>query len=130
MANFIHNTLKTKSVLAVALGIGLIDSLFVAGLCSSSLRSKKNDLLRNEVYPVWNQAERVVNPERVFFELNDDRHNELNIWHSGMYVFIYAAHILQLLEWFLTQYTETPQNLTPQQLITTNTTDKMDDHKK
>lgn len=47
-----------------------------------------------------------------------------------MYVFIYAAHILQLLEWFLTQYTETPQNLTPQQLITTNTTDKMDDHKK
>jgi hypothetical protein len=124
VANFIHNKLKTKSVLAVALGVSLIDSLLVASMLSSSLKSKRIDLLRNEVFPMWTQSERVVNPERVFFELNDDHHNELNIWHSGMYVSIYPAPIRQSLEWSLTQSTVTPKSLMPQPLITTNTTDK------
>ena len=85
----LNNLVSTKlsfkgKYLAVSLGAGLITSLFASIIMANSLVSSKQNLLKNEVFPAWFQKDRVVNPDRVFFELDDNRNNEPSIWHSAM----------------------------------------------
>lgn len=64
--------------------LGLIDSFIVSFVTTKSLKDTRESLLKKEVFPAWFNKERVVNPERVFFELDDNNNNEPTIWHSSM----------------------------------------------
>ena len=70
--------------LIVSAGAGLVTSLLTSIILASSLRGTYQNMLKNEVFPAWLQKDRVVNPDRVFFELDDNHHNEPTIWHSSM----------------------------------------------
>lgn len=76
-------TMKGKYLVASA-GLGLFASALSSIVLASSIRGTHENLLRNEVFPAWTQKERVVNPDRVFFELDDSHHNEPTIWHTAM----------------------------------------------
>jgi hypothetical protein len=76
-------TMKGKYLVASA-GLGLFASALSSIVFASSIRGTHENLLRNEVFPAWTQKERVVNPDRVFFELDDSHHNEPTIWHTAM----------------------------------------------
>jgi hypothetical protein len=53
---------------------------------SSRLASIKRDLvLAGQGVPLWANLRSAVNPDRAFFELADERHNEPLIFHSGLY---------------------------------------------
>ena len=53
---------------------------------ASRLASIKRDLVLNSKgVPLWSNLRNAVNPERAFFELADERHNEPLIFHSGLY---------------------------------------------
>ena len=83
--NFVATKLTMKGkYLVAALGTGLFTSALLSiGFASSTIATNEN-LLRNEVFPAWTQKERVVNPDRVFFELDDSHHSEPTIWHTAM----------------------------------------------
>lgn len=66
---------------------GLADSFVASVVLTQSLKSSHENLLKKEVFPAWFQKERVVNPSRVFFELDDNNNNEPTIYHSGMYLY-------------------------------------------
>ena len=85
----LHHLVSTKIAvkgrfLLVSAGAGLVTSFFASWILTSSFGSSRQSLLRNEVFPAWLQRDRVVNPDRVFFELDDNHHNEPTIWHSSM----------------------------------------------
>ena len=47
--------------------------------------------------PLWSNLRNAVNPDRAFFELADERHNEPLIFHSGLYFYPKAALLKQQL---------------------------------
>jgi hypothetical protein len=52
---------------------------------SSRLNSiKRETLLAAKHLPLWSNLRNAVNPDRAFFELADERHNEPLIFHSGL----------------------------------------------
>ena len=52
---------------------------------SSRLGSiKREALLSAKSLPLWSNLRNAVNPDRAFFELADERHNEPLIFHSGL----------------------------------------------
>ena len=52
---------------------------------TSSVASLSRDLVLNgQAVPLWSNLRNAVNPDRAFFELADDRHNEPLIFHSGL----------------------------------------------
>jgi hypothetical protein len=52
---------------------------------SSRLNSIKRDILLSaKNLPLWSNLRNAVNPDRAFFELADERHNEPLIFHSGL----------------------------------------------
>jgi hypothetical protein len=85
----LNNLVATKLTMrgryfVASLGVGLVTSFFSSILFTSSVKGTYEKLLKNEVFPAWTQKERVVNPDRVFFELDDSHHNEPTIWHAAM----------------------------------------------
>ena len=74
------------SYLATSVAIGLVESFVATFFFTSSVRNTHASMLKNEVFPVWLNKERVINPDRVFFELDDNKLNEPTIWHSGLYL--------------------------------------------
>lgn len=50
----------------------------------SSVRSEEKRLINSNSHPGWYDKNRVVNLNRVFFELDDSKNNEINIIHSGL----------------------------------------------
>jgi hypothetical protein len=70
--------------LVASAGVGLLNSIFASAFLAKSIRSKHESLLKNEVFPAWFNKDRVVNPDRVFFELDDGHNNEATIWHTAM----------------------------------------------
>lgn len=77
--------MKGKFLIA-SVAVGFVDSLLITLFLTKSYRNTHESLLKKEVFPAWNHVERVVNPERIFFELDDNNHNEPTIWHSSMYL--------------------------------------------
>jgi hypothetical protein len=52
---------------------------------SSRLSSINRDiLLAAKHLPLWSNLRNAVNPDRAFFELADERHNEPLLFHSGL----------------------------------------------
>jgi hypothetical protein len=52
---------------------------------SSRLSSiKRETLLAAKHLPLWSNLRNAVNPDRAYFELADERHNEPLIFHSGL----------------------------------------------
>lgn len=86
---FVQNKISYKGKFLIASATaGLITSLFVAVGLTGSLRNTREALLKKEIFPAWLNKEKVVNPQRVFFELDDNNNNEPTIWHSSMYYFL------------------------------------------
>ncbi len=85
MASFIQSKLPWKGGFLVAsAAVGLFNSFFASVVLGRSIISKHESLLKNEVFPAWFKKDRVVNPDRVFFELDDSHNNEPTIWHTAM----------------------------------------------
>jgi len=52
---------------------------------SSRLSGIQRDIvLGAKSLPLWSNLRNAVNPDRAFFELADDKHNEPLIFHSGL----------------------------------------------
>lgn len=47
---------------------------------------QKDIVLGAKSLPLWSNLRNAVNPDRAFFELADDKHNEPLIFHSGLYL--------------------------------------------
>ena len=83
--NIVSTKLSMKGRFLIAsFGVGFVASALTSVFLVSSFRNTHQNLLKNEVFPAWLQSNRVVNPDRVFFELDDNHHNEPTIWHSSM----------------------------------------------
>ena len=55
---------------------------------SSRVNSLKRDtILSAKHLPLWSNLRNAVNPDRAYFELADDKHNEPLLFHSGLYLF-------------------------------------------
>lgn len=53
---------------------------------SSRVSSLKRDtILSAKHLPLWSNLRNAVNPDRAYFELADDKHNEPLLFHSGLY---------------------------------------------
>lgn len=72
---------------------------------SSSL--EKEIILGAKHLPLWSNLRCAVNPDRAFFELADERHNEPLLFHSGLYVLDNAGPLMRLPVLFLTKLLET-----------------------
>jgi len=95
----VQNKISFKGKFLIVSGaVGLIDSFLVSVALTNSYRNTHASLLKKEVFPAWFNKERVVNPDRVFFELDDNNHNEPTIWHSAMYDFVLNEVLTQLLK--------------------------------
>lgn len=77
---------KGKFLIVSAL-VGVADSFLASVVLAKSLKGSHESLLKKEVFPAWFQKDRVINPERIYFELDDNNNNEPNIYHSGMYLY-------------------------------------------
>ena len=75
---------------------GLTDSFVASVVLTKSLKSSHENLLKKEVFPAWFKKDRVVNPERVFFELDDNNNNEPSIYHAGMYLYRNKLELIKL----------------------------------
>lgn len=88
MNHFVANKLSWKGkFLIVSALAGLADSFVASVVLTKSLKSSHENLLKKEVFPAWFQKDRVVNPSRLFFELDDNNNNEPTIYHAGMYLY-------------------------------------------
>jgi hypothetical protein len=67
-------------VVSAEVGYGLFN-LYGSARVSSIEREA---LLGAKHLPLWSSLRNAVNPDRAFFELADERHNEPLLFHSGL----------------------------------------------
>lgn len=86
LGHFIESKLAWKGrFLVTSAVVGLVNSFVASIFLAKSIRNSHENMLKKEVFPAWFSREQVINPDRVFFELDDTKHNEPTIWHAGMY---------------------------------------------
>ena len=85
---------------------GLGYDLFTFYKWSKESSLKRDAVLAARHMPLWSNLRNAVNPDRAFFELADERHNEPLVFHSGLYPFIYEELPSQQQESSLIKYWE------------------------
>ena len=68
----------------LALGSAGLTYFLTSFAVISSVKSESNRIINRNSHPGWYQKDRVVNADRVFFELDDHKDNGINIIHSGL----------------------------------------------
>jgi hypothetical protein len=68
----------------LALGVSALTYLVSSFGVISRVHSEEKRVITNNSHPGWYDKNRVVNPNRVFFELDDSRNNQISILHSGL----------------------------------------------
>ena len=65
---------------------GVLGYDIFAFIGSSRVNSlKRESILAAKHLPLWSNLRNAVNPDRAYFELADDKHNEPLLFHSGLY---------------------------------------------
>lgn len=80
---------KGVSVPTAGLFSGVVGGIVGWDLCgfygSSRMSSIKRELVLSAHHlPLWSNLRNAVNPDRAFFELADEKHNQPLIFHSGL----------------------------------------------
>lgn len=84
-----------------ALVAGLFTYLFV-GVVYENLFGRRyrlgklDEAMESTTIPYWKDSKKVVNLDRIFFDLDDYKKNKINILYHGMYFFIYPKAILTI----------------------------------
>ena len=79
--------LPNKKIALAAFGIEVLVVMSIV----NKIKTEKNnsdlaDTLTNASYPIplWKDKSRVINLDRIFFELDDSRNNDINIYYNGL----------------------------------------------
>jgi len=81
----VRNVIPAKiPSLALAFGGFLLTGTLVGLSLSGYQNSEVKKLIESSTVPLWLNRSNVVNPDRAFFELNDNNGQRVNLLHQGM----------------------------------------------